>query len=185
MNHDAELDVFLHSAAEILSVRVRATESVRSLLSHLPPGDYVLTFNGCILSTSFSFAFYGIQSGSHIYSMPFEPPCRHPPVPLRRPPPCERLCDRESFARVLCELHGADYDEDLCDRLWSHWDKPLAKEVARLRDRFFERVEGTVKCHRKMIRQFFGFPQNDEDEKKKQRDKDKDKDKKEDKKKKK
>jgi hypothetical protein len=173
MNQDAELEVFLHSAAEVLSVRVRATECVRSLFSRLPPGEHVLTFNGCVLSTAFSFAFYGIQSGSHIYSMPFEPPCRHPPAPDHRPQPCEHLCDRESVARLLHELHGAGYDEDLCDRLWSHWDRPLAKEVARLRDRFFERVEGTVKCHRKMIKQFFGFPRDDDDEQKKQTDKDK------------
>jgi hypothetical protein len=174
MNQDAEFDVFLHSVAEILSVRVRATEPVRSLFSHLSAGEYVLTFNGCVLSTSFSFAFYGIQSGSHIYSMPFEArPCRKELAPEHKPPPCERLCDRESVARLLCELHGADHDEDLCDKLWSHWDRPLAREVARLRDRFFERVEGTVKCHRKMIRQFFGLPQDEDEERKRKKQQDK------------
>jgi hypothetical protein len=36
--------------------------------------------------------------------------------------------------------------------------------MARLKDRFFERVEGTVKCHRQLLWNFFCAKKGDQDE---------------------
>jgi hypothetical protein len=52
--------------------------------------------------------------------------------------------------------HGSDFDEEVFDaRYGNAGDPQFRREAARLKDRFFERIEGTIRSHRKMLTHFF------------------------------
>jgi hypothetical protein len=99
--------------------------------------------------TGFSLAFLGIEDGADIYTLPED---LHP---MPEQTHSEKVCDRECFFKVLGELHGPNCEDEFCGRCFSDCDRTLCHQVARIKDRFFEKVEGTVRSHRKMLRNFF------------------------------
>jgi hypothetical protein len=127
---------------------------VRSLAAHLDPSsDYILTYGDFVLCGAFSLAYYGIANGAHVHSVPQLP--KAAPPPEERTTVHQRIINRETFSRLFHELHGPNGDLTLRDQLFSHCDAPLVREIARLRDNFCARIEGTFRCHRNMVSHFF------------------------------
>jgi hypothetical protein len=181
MTEDPEIHLTVHSGIESRHVSLRARDSLRSVMREFPNcSQFKAIHNNSVVGTGFSLAFLGIEDGAHIYTIPQPPP--EPPSSKPEQIPIEKLCDRETFRRAFGELHGPDYDEELCRQCFSDCDTTICREVARLKDRFFDRVEGTIKAHRKMLRNFFGCTKkeresSDSEEKEKEKEKEEEKDK--------
>lgn len=63
--------------------------------------------------------------------------------------------DFEEYRKIFCKVHGPHVDEETVTQSYNSLFNPtLAREAAKIKDRFFERVEGTIKCHRKLIKHF-------------------------------
>jgi hypothetical protein len=157
MDPDLEIEVNVHISSKVLPLRVRQVDSVATILSKLgAPRDCTLVHDSLILCPGFSFAFLGITDGAHVYSMPKEGP--RPPAAAPQPDPGApaRICKREQLTKLFSELQGPDYDRELCDAAWGSRSPWILSEAAKIKDRFFDRVEGSVRCHRKLLRELFG-----------------------------
>lgn len=109
--------VFLHKDDnEPVEVTVNKYDAIRSLLDN---SQQCIIFDNLFLCESFSFSFYQIESGSHIYSKII--PSKHKTVKENK--------KRDSKAKLSFEL-----------------DK--------LKDRFFDRVEGSFRVHRRVVNRF-------------------------------
>jgi hypothetical protein len=153
MHQAAEIQIILHTATKAIPLEVSRTDSVHSICAHLDPSsDYILMYGDFVLCGAFSLAYYGIASGAHIYSIPQRPKVALPPE--KQTTLSERVIDREVFSRLFHEFHGPNGDQSLRDQLFAHCDGPLVREIARLRDNFCARIEGTFRCHRNMVSHF-------------------------------
>lgn len=163
----------------MVPLSVRILDSIRSILSKLAADAKAkIVYNNSVLSTAFSFAFYGIDDGSHIKVYP-TPNEKEPKKSLVKRPP---VFDRDGYRRMYEKVHGKNYDEEQFVNSYRSFVNPeLAREAAKLRDLFFERVEGTIKSHRRLIKNFFGVKESD-DEKDEQKKEKREKDDKDDKK---
>jgi hypothetical protein len=144
MNEDSELEVTIHAPTEVRKIVVHGRDSLQSALANFPGcSQFKVIHDKYVLMGAFSFSFCGIENGAHLYAIPavIEP----------RPPPKSETCDRESFCKMFTELHGSECNGELCQKC----DAQFVRQMSRLKDRFFERVEGTVKCHRQLLRHFF------------------------------
>jgi hypothetical protein len=174
MDSDPELEVHVHVASEILTVRVRRMDSVLSILPQLNGyADCTLVHNGTILCAGFSFGFLGIENGAHLYTMPKPKQNPRPMCPSQIHSACKKMCDREHFTKLFAELQGPDYDPEFARRLYDAPSSWFVREMAKFKDRFFDRLEGTVKCHRRFVSQWFrcSEPDSSEDEEKTKKDK--------------
>jgi hypothetical protein len=154
MHESTEIQIILHTATEAIPLDVFRTDSVHSLCAHLDPSfDYILTYGDFVLCGAFSLAYYGVANGAHIHSIVQRPKAAAPPE--KRPTAHQKVIDRETFSRLFHELHGPSGDQALRDELFTHCDAPRVREIARLRDNFCARIEGTLRCHRNMVSHFF------------------------------
>jgi hypothetical protein len=154
---DPDIHLNIHSGVEICPVVLKARDCLRSVMREFKCcSQFKAIHKNCVVSTGFSLAFLGIENGADIYTIPDTEPRFPPPPPERKRTLAEKICDRDHFNQALSELHGPDDDEQLAGACCAHLDRGFCREMARLRDRFFERVEGNVKSHRKMLRSFFG-----------------------------
>jgi hypothetical protein len=161
-NPDVHLNI--HSGVEICPVVLKARDSLRSVMREFKCcSQFKAIHKSCVVSTGFSLAFLGIEDGADVYTIP-EPAAALPPPPACKRTLAEKISDRDTFDRVFTELHGPDYDEQFSGACFSHLDRSFCREMARLKDRFFERVEGNVKSHRKMLRSFFGCKKKQSDD---------------------
>jgi hypothetical protein len=155
MLENPELQITIHSGTEIRPMTVHARDPLRSVLTQFPDCcQCKIIFEGHMLLTAFSFSFYRMENGAHLYTIP-DMAAHAPPPPKRTETIAEQLCDRESFCRAFKELHGADVDVDLVRKCYADCDAQFMRQMSRLKDRFFERVEGTVKSHRQLLKHFF------------------------------
>jgi hypothetical protein len=116
-----------------------------------------------ILFSAFSWAFCGIEDGADVYTIPEMSTGICPP-----PPPQPKTVEKAEFARAIAEVHGDGFDEQLCAQICEHCDgAQLARQLSRLKDKFFDRVEGSVKTHRRMLRNFFLAKQKESEEEEK------------------
>jgi hypothetical protein len=85
---------------------------------------------------------------------------------------CKKICNCEHFARLSAALQGPDYDPEFARRLYECSSLWSVREMAKFKDRFFDRLDGTVKCHRKFVTQWFRGtdPESSEDSEKEKKD---------------
>jgi hypothetical protein len=175
MDRDPDMEVHVHVASKVLSLRVRRTDSVLSILSQLNGfADCQLVHNDTIICAGFSFGFLGIGNGAHLYTIPNAKPDQkiEPMRPSQIHSACKKLCDREHFTKLFAELQGPDFDPEFAQRLYECPSSGFVREMAKLRDRFFDRLEGTVKYHRKFVSQWFrcSDPDSSEEDEKAKKD---------------
>jgi hypothetical protein len=159
--YDPDIHLNIHSGVEVCRVVLKSHDSLRSVMRQFKCcSQFRAIYKNSVVSTGFSLAFLGIENGADIYTIP-EPKADLPAPPGRF---AQKACDRDTFDRMLSELHGPDCDEQFSGPGFAHVDRSFCHEMARLKDRFFERVEGNVRSHRKMLRNFFGHRKKQGDE---------------------
>jgi hypothetical protein len=163
MIDNPEIQVTIHSGAIVRTVVVSSRDSMHIALTDFPDCSHLRVIHDhSLLFTSFSWAFHGIESGAHIYTVPERVEVHPPPSPPKREG--AHACSFDGFRRLFAEIHGTEYDRDLCSRCYALSHDKIGRQISRLRDRLFERVEGTVRVHRKMIRQFFSPKKRESDD---------------------
>jgi hypothetical protein len=162
MLENPELQITIHSGTEIRPMTVHARDALRSVLTQFPDcSQCKIIYDGHMILTAFSFSFYGMENGAHLYTIP-DMAVQAPPPPKRTDTIAERICDKESFCRTFQELHGADVDADLVRKCYGNCDPQFMRQMSRLKDRFYDRVEGTVKSYRQLLKHFFSSTKKDE-----------------------
>jgi hypothetical protein len=160
---DPDIHLNIHTGVEVHPVIIKARDSLRSVLRGFTSCSQLTAIHkNAVVSTGFSLAFLGIDDGADIYTIPESHP--HPPSTAEgKRTLAEKIYDRQTFDRMLSELHGPDHDQEFAGMCFGHMDQTFCHELARLKDRFFERIEGNVKSHRRMLRCFFGGKRKDAD----------------------
>jgi hypothetical protein len=148
MDPDAKIEILVHTGGEVLPIVVSLMDSIWSVLNKAAViSPSVLVYNETVLSNAFSCAFYGIKDGSHLYTVPITPA---PPVPTTE----ADLFQNKEFNKMVENLAAED-GKDPFSRSRTFSDFDTRREFARLRDMFWERLEGTISCHRRMIQKWF------------------------------
>lgn len=125
-------------------------------------GQGVFVFNGQVLINSFSLSYYGITDGSHVYKVDIKEPMKQVPaakpklyqVPSELMNPQTRMLHFEKYFGKPVDLA---FTQEIVDEMN---DPSLALEVSRIRDRYFGKIEGTIHCHRKVVRRFMQSHEN-------------------------
>ncbi|OHT02083.1 hypothetical protein TRFO_07267 [Tritrichomonas foetus] len=152
-----EISIILHYDGVETPIKVKALDSISSVLNNYPENrpSYFLHKNN-VLMGAFTFAFYGITDNAHIYVV--TSPAKESP-PLQSEPkkiPIKNLPDKEMFKKIIQKLRLEDDEDEPFETVYKRYIDPrFARETAKMKDRFFQRVEGTIKCHRKLIKHFF------------------------------
>lgn len=138
---EEEITLFVHDNVDhIQKVVVRSSETVESLGKIAnTQGKFLCFFNGSLLLGSFSFKFYNLTNGDHIYIIPFGP-C----LPGEK---CPFIC---SIFENLFKCKKKEKEKPECKCRIDNF----VRETAKLKDQFFQKVEGTVVCHRKILSRF-------------------------------
>lgn len=162
-----EFCVHVHSGCNVCNAVVHPLDCLKDLINQCPdlPNNSILIHNNVVLSAAFSFAFYGITEGAHIFAMKVENKLNqiHNQVKERiklKAEPLIQKMDKEEFRKIFIKARGMADDEIISQSYNSIFNPIVAQEAARIKDRFFERVEGTLKCHRKLISNFRKITQN-------------------------
>ena len=116
--------------------------------------NLIIVYNNSILSGAFSFAFYNIEDGSTLDVR------EH--VARKK----QRKQKHFLFNWARCKSQ-VDEDEQSSCAFKNLLEPSLAREVARIRDRFFQRVEGTIKSHRSLLSHFSRKQKEEEDKQEK------------------
>lgn len=176
-----EIQIILHKGDDIIPFRVGTLDAIRTIINKIsfdtPP---LFIYKNSVLLNALSFAFYGITEGSHIYTVPISQNKDGPPLTtdsasprnnsndnslfrnLRTPSfPLPQIkkdfnAEREKFKKIFKKIHNdsAEEEESLDLVFKTYSDPNFARESAKIKDRFFQRVEGTIKCHRRLLKHF-------------------------------
>ena len=120
--------------------------------------NLIIVYNNSILSGAFSFAFYNIEDGSTL-------DVREHVVRKKQRKQKHFLFN---WARCKSQVDDEnDQDEKSSSAFKNLLEPSLAREVARIRDRFFQRVEGTIKSHRSLLSHFSRKQKEEEDKQEK------------------
>lgn len=161
-NQNEEFNIIVHNDGKETRFKVKSLDSIRSLINKLdidnPLKISKLIYKKLILCYAFSFAFYGIGEGSHIYAYtqqtePHETENSKTSQLNNRFLP---LLNKEQFKKAFERKYGNEYDQDEYENNYQIYkDQSLALEVGKLKDQFYQKIEGTLKCHRKFINEYF------------------------------
>lgn len=121
------ITVFLHQDGknEPIEVTVNKYDPVRSLL--LDCSDRCIIFKNGYLCEAFSFSFYQIENGSHIYSQ------------------IKQSKNHKKIDRNTRETDGLRFRKCQTD---------MCLELDKLKDRFFNRVEGSFRVYKRVLNRF-------------------------------
>lgn len=129
-----EATIFLHNLnSSITKVKVDREMPVDCIYKRSEDEiKKIALFNGKPLCIGFSFKFYNIKNGDHIFFAPIDP-----------------LNKAQQFVSFLTE-GNCNFKADKMRRDNNRKDKFIL-ETARLKDQFFQKIEGTVQCHRRIF----------------------------------
>ncbi|KAH0793318.1 hypothetical protein GPJ56_002728 [Histomonas meleagridis] len=124
--------------------------------------DLLFVHNGNVLSPAFTFQFYQITSGDNIYvAKKATNPTKTIPIarftkyltPSELLDPIKR---KKHFKAVLGYVPDPEYMQFIVDNLT---DPSLAIEASKIKDRFFQRVEGSYNLNQKVMSRFSSVQQ--------------------------
>ncbi|OHT03938.1 hypothetical protein TRFO_28724 [Tritrichomonas foetus] len=162
-----EIQIVLHKDGEETPFRVKAFDSICSILNTLKNNSpLIFIYQNAILSNALSFSFYGIKNGSHIYAVtPKNGINCHPSSKcsnsnhrdlFAHKKLLSPMISKERFREAYEKKVGKDINEDKFLMAYRRYQDPqISNESAKIKDRIFHQIEGTIKCHRKMMRNFF------------------------------
>lgn len=163
LSHNLEFNIILHNNGEESKCKVRSLDSIFSLFNKLndspSPSISKLIYKNFILCQAFSFAFYGINEGSHIYAI--TKPQKDPnEIDNHKDQPKNNSIlynfNREKFRGAFEKKYGKNYNEEEFENSYHCFKDPsISLEVSKLKDQFYHKIEGTIKCHRKFVNNFF------------------------------
>ena len=130
-----QLTLFIHDfKGRIHQVTVNPADTIDSISKSIGIDSKLLHFfNGMLLIGAFTFAFYKLTNGDHIYSIPIGPYLSQDVI--------NKFHSLKTLAEQDSQLHKQRIES-------------FVRETARLKDQFFEKLEGTVNCNRKLIQRF-------------------------------
>lgn len=158
MNHcqNKEFSIIVHNNDIESMFKVKSLDSIFTLINQIrsttPYSISKLVYKNFILCHAFTFAFYGICEGSHIYAVTKEQNEQDEQKTSKTKPNIVPFLNKEHFIEFFEKKYGSDgidHYYNFC-RKNSH-----ALEVSKLKDQFYHKIEGTIKCHRKFINNFF------------------------------
>lgn len=120
-----------------------------------PDTDTRVVYKDLLLVPSFSFKFYGINDGSHVYIVNVPHQSCEPRVPRVVHQQLPSIMQFNIQRNRYYELYGS-YPETESGAATMDFvvDPVFACESAKLHDRMFNKIEGTVSCHRRMISRY-------------------------------
>lgn len=176
-----EIQIFIHKEEELIPFRVNSLDTIRTIMNKVSFNSPTLfLYKNTVLLNALSFAFYGITDGSHIYTTPASPKGNGSNLPVgsvsSAPTPNNHLfnnlrassfpfsqikkdfnAEKEKFKKIFkkkINQNSADEEESFDLSFKTYYDPLFARESAKIKDRFFQRVEGTIKCHRRLLKNF-------------------------------
>lgn len=176
-----DIQIILHKGDELIPFHVGVLDSIRTIINKISfDGPTLFLYKNSVLMTALSFAFYGITDGSHIYTVPISQNRAGSPLPIGSVTPNDNsnnnnilgtlrtssfplpqikkdfTSEKEKFKKIFKKIHKDSNDDDESfDLSFKTYSDPLfARESAKIKDRFFQRVEGTIKCHRRLLKHF-------------------------------
>lgn len=156
---DKVIKIYLHYGTKEIPTTVGIYDSIK-VLDPILPAPCQIIYDSVILSPAFSFSFYDIKNESHLMLIPYHPTKKKKQIVYNQKEDNKLAnlikVDREKCLKIFKKIHGTNYDEEQFEQSYKTFlDPGLSKEAAMLKDRFFTRVEGTIKAHRKLLKQFF------------------------------
>jgi hypothetical protein len=151
-----------------LKVRVSKYDHIGVLTDHFPAcqsSQYLIIFANQVVMPAFTFAFYHVRNGDEIALIQTTKYPSTPPPPPRKPhfqrfPTLSELRER---ANELSQLFGYRNDGESMQRALDELTDPdVATESARLRDQSFNRIEGNLTYHRRLVRRFLSMKERKE-----------------------
>lgn len=133
-----EITVFVHDFMDKThTLVVRPWDTIDTIAKRIGVNMKLLHFfNGMILIGAFTFGFYKLTNGDHIYSIPIGHCFTQNLIKKFRP---------INVKTEKSENESVREHSDSC-RIDS-----FVRETARLKDQFFQKLEGTVACNRKLF----------------------------------
>ena len=130
-----ELSLFIHDAkGAVHQIKVLPLETIDSISKRIGYGTKLLHFfNGMLLIGAFTFHFYKLTNGDHIYSIPIGPKLS------------QEILNKFQSLKDLTEKQHEIHKRKM---------EMFKYETAKIKDQFFEKLEGTVACNRKLIERF-------------------------------
>lgn len=172
-----EIQIILHKGDELIPFRVGPLDTIRTIVNKITFDTPTLfIYKNSVLLNALSFAFYGITEGSHIYTVPISQNNNESSLPFGSISPNNNnlfktirtssfplpqikkdfTAEKEKFKKMFSKIHkDSGEEEDSFDLSFKTYSDPLfARESAKIKDRFYQRVEGTIKCHRRLLKHF-------------------------------
>ena len=179
-----EIEIFFHHQCETIQCKVKPFDPILKLFDFIKKNcqdnisflsDFIFISNSIVLSGALSFQFYGIKDGSHIYSINKNYdkikksvtdlinfahdkiiPTQYSHNSSKFNSNLHNSLSKIAFKEMFEKKNGTNYNPEFFESAYrEHKRQKMSAEAAKLKDRFFQRIEGTVKCHRKFIRNFF------------------------------
>ena len=150
------IQVILHKNGKEFPVLVNLFDPVSILSTQFQSKNpLILMFKNMTLLSAFTFAFYGITDGSHIFLIEHKTDKPNPrPKDVNREI-AKNIIGREEFKKIFRRMRSSGDEEESFETSYKTYvDANFAREAAKIKDRFFQRVEGTIKCHRKLIKHY-------------------------------
>lgn len=156
-----EIQVILHNDNKIIPLKVKIFDTIRTIKNELAMNSPTLFIhNNLVLLSAFSFAFYGITEGSHIYSIPAPEKEKISLCSVEKKnssPALAATTDSNGgkIQKFIQRCTSAKLDGDGFPLSGPQAIDPIfLRESAKLKDRMFQRIEGTIKLHRRFLRRF-------------------------------
>lgn len=154
-SEDEGFNIILHAYGKLFNIPVKPLDPINLIFDKINGAEdmrsLTLMYNNSILIQALSFAFYGITHESHLYGFHDKPKVVSlEPIEYRKPINAFSSNNHEYLTKLYKKFkqsQGDDYHSFPDDQY-------LSIEKSKMKDRIFKKVEGTIRCHRKMIRNF-------------------------------
>lgn len=148
---------------EIIPVEVQITDPITAILEFVPTSNdmkYNILHNSIVLSPAFSFAFHGINDGDILEIVKVSELNTSWKRSVRRKSHCPTLSQVHEHSKELFRLYGYRPDIETMQRTVEELSDPeLAALASKFRDNYFNKIEGNMASHRKMLLRFQALEQ--------------------------
>jgi hypothetical protein len=151
------MDITVRTAQCTTKLRVQESDSVNVICESIPLCEAASIFllAETVISPAFSFGFYGIHDGDEIVVLDGRAPQGPDVTPGRPAFEFPTLCQLRQHSSELTRVFGYPPGMESLQRAMEELADPeLASEAAKLRDRYFSRIEGSAASHRRLLLRF-------------------------------
>ena len=153
------LTIYIHHGDnKIDKININPRDTIQSIENHinLPKHRFVF-LNNCILFGSFTFSFYKVTNGDHLFVIPMAFSI------------AKTIHEKLTEFPILSKFLHSNNNQNNINNSNNSSEKRIStflRETAKLKDQFFQKVEGTVLNHRKTLERLANIikPKNNNDQ---------------------